>query len=325
MKKLNCLIIALLVAVCLSLSACAPLGQITQNSKSTANSISSISGLDAVPAFSGSPYVVINDNKPYFKEEDKTTKSFEYYSPLDSLGRCGETNACIGKDIMPTEERGEIGMVKPTGWQTVKYDIVNGKYLYNRCHLIGFQLAGENANEKNLITGTRFLNVDGMLPFENLVADYVKETNNHVLYRVTPIFKGDELVARGVLMEALSVEDNGSGVCFNIYCYNNQPGITIDYKTGLSSLSGEDLPQSSDDKTSKSTSESSSKSQSQSSDSQSATVSIVTFVFNTSTKKFHLPTCSSVKTMQQSNRQDFYGTRDEAVSLGYAPCGSCKP
>ena len=189
-----------------------------------------------VPAFSDTAYVVVNNNQPEFTDADYTTNSYEEYSPLDSLGRCGVAMACIGKDIMPTEERGSIGQVKPSGWHTVKYDSVDGKYLYNRCHLIGYQLTGENANEENLITGTRYLNIDGMLPFENMVADYVKETGNHVLYRVTPIFDDDNLVARGVQMEAWSVEDNGEGICFNVYCYNNQPGIEIDYATGESKL-----------------------------------------------------------------------------------------
>lgn len=192
--------------------------------------------LEDIPPFTDTPYVQINGNVPYFTEEDMTIKSYETYAQLDSLGRCGEVMACIGQDLMPTEERGSIGQVKPSGWQTVKYDFVDGKYLYNRCHLIGYQLTGENANRQNLITGTRYLNTEGMLPFENMVADYVKETGNHVLYRVTPIFEGDELVARGVLMEAKSVEDNGEGILFCVYVYNNQPGVEIDYRTGKSKL-----------------------------------------------------------------------------------------
>ena len=188
----------------------------------------------SIPEFSGTPYVEINGNVPYFTDADMTTDSYESYAELDALGRCGVTVSCIGRDLMPTEDRGSIGQVKPSGWQTVKYDFVDGKYLYNRCHLIGFQLTGENANRSNLITGTRYLNVEGMLPFENMVADYIKETGNHVLYRVTPIFEGDELVARGVLMEAKSVEDNGAGILFCVYAYNNQPGVEIDYRTGKS-------------------------------------------------------------------------------------------
>ena len=198
--------------------------------------------LAEIPAFSGEPYVVLNDNEPDFTEEDMVAQSYEYYSDLDEDGKCGVVEASVGQDIMPTEERGSIGQVKPTGWQTVKYDNVDGKYLYNRCHLIGFQLTGENANEKNLITGTRYMNVDGMLPFENMVADYVKETGNHVVYRVTPIYEGDNLVASGVQIEAKSVEDDGEGICFNVYVYNVQPGIDIDYATGHSQLADEDKP-----------------------------------------------------------------------------------
>ena len=189
-----------------------------------------------IPEFTDQAYIPINNNVPLFDELELTTNSYEYYSDLDELGRCGMTIACIGPDIMPTDDRGEIGSVKPSGWQSVKYDIVDGKYLYNRCHLIGFQLTGENANKRNLITGTRYLNIEGMLPFENMVADYVKETGNHVMYRVTPIYEGEELVARGVLMEGYSVEDQGEEICFCVYAYNNQPGIEIDYATGESSL-----------------------------------------------------------------------------------------
>lgn len=191
--------------------------------------------LDEIPAFSDLPYVRINENIPFFQESEYTTTAFENYIDLDELGRCGVAYANICKEMMPTEKRGEIGMIKPTGWHTVRYDdLVEGKYLYNRCHLIGYQLAGENANEKNLITGTRYFNVDGMLPFENEVDRYVEETNHHVLYRVTPIFEGNNLVAKGVQMEAFSVEDGGEGICFNVFVYNSQPGIAIDYLTGES-------------------------------------------------------------------------------------------
>ena len=193
---------------------------------------------ETIPDFADQAYVPINGNVPFFHAEELTAESFEFYSELDELGRCGMTIACVGVDMMPTEDRGEIGSVKPTGWQSVKYDIVDGKYLYNRCHLIGFQLTGENANRRNLITGTRYLNIEGMLPFENMVADYVKETGNHVLYRVTPIFEGQELVARGVVLEGLSMEDSGEDICFCVYAYNSQPGIVIDYATGESALAG---------------------------------------------------------------------------------------
>lgn len=193
---------------------------------------------DDVPEYKSEPYVLINNNMPGFKSYEITEKSYEKYGELDAFGRCTVCVANIGRDIMPEpgEKRGEISSVKPTGWKSVKYDIVDGKYLYNRCHLIGYQLSAENANKSNLITGTRYMNVDGQLPFENMVADYVKETENHVLYRVTPVFVNDELVARGVLMEAVSVEDKGQGICFNVFCYNVQPGISIDYATGKSSL-----------------------------------------------------------------------------------------
>ena len=193
--------------------------------------------IDNVPEYTGEAYITINNNVPEFQESDYSSTSYESYSDLDSLGRCGVAMANIGSDLMPTEERGSIGMIQPSGWHTVKYDIVSGKYLYNRCHLIGYQLTGENANEKNLITCTRQMNVGVMLDFENEVADYIKETNNHVLYRVTPYFEGDNLLASGVQIEAYSVEDHGAGVQFNVYIYNVEDGITIDYLTGESSLS----------------------------------------------------------------------------------------
>ena len=192
---------------------------------------------EKIPDFCGDPFVVLNDGEPFFTDADLVTKSYEYYAPLDSLERCGVTMACVGRDIMPTDERGSISSVKPTGWVQAYYDFVDGNALYNRCHLLGFQLTGENANKLNLITGTRYMNVDGMLPFENMIADFVKETGYHVIYRVTPIFEGDDLVARGVRMEAKSVEDNGEGICFHVFCYNVQPGVTIDYATGESRLS----------------------------------------------------------------------------------------
>ena len=191
--------------------------------------------LESIPEWDGeTAYVIINDNVPFFTDEEKVTQSYESYGELDGLGRCTVCIACIGIDLMPTEDRGSIGSVKPSGWQTVKYDFISGNYLYNRCHLIGYQLTGENANKQNLITGTRFLNIDGMLTFEDMIADYIKETENHVMFRVTPIFEGDNLVASGVLMEAWSVEDEGEGICFCVYAYNCQPGVIIDYATGES-------------------------------------------------------------------------------------------
>ncbi len=192
--------------------------------------------IEEIPVYNGVDSIIINNNKPFFKESDYKTESYENYSEFDALGRCGTAIANIGVDLMPTEERGSIGMIKPTGWHTVKYDIVDGKYLYNRCHLIGYQLTGENANEKNLITCTRQMNTKGMLPYENKVVEYIKSTNNHVLYRVTPIFEGENLVASGVEIEAYSIEDNGKGIEFNIFVYNIQEGIEINYLNGESKL-----------------------------------------------------------------------------------------
>ena len=279
-----------------------------------------------IPDYSGKPYTPINDNVPYFSESEYTTTAFEKYSPLDSLGRCGVAWANVCVDIMPTEERGSIGSVKPSGWQTIKYENVDGKYLYNRCHLIGFQLSGENANEQNLITGTRYMNVNGMLPFENMVADYVKETNNHVLYRVTPIFKGDNLLATGVLMEAYSIEDNGDGICFNVFCYNEQPGIEIDHATGESKSANGDAPYGSSATTSTATkTEADSNSNAEISKSDLTPEFTHSYIANKNTRKFHYPSCNSVKRINESNKVYLKCTRDDAVSQGYSPCGNCNP
>lgn len=231
----------LLILCCLFLTACTP-GGISAGSQAGDSKEAGVTGLSDIPEYSGEPYIEINGNEPDFPKSEWKETSFEQYRDLDSLGRCGTAYANVGTDLMPTEKRGSIGQVKPTGWQTVKYDIVDGKYLYNRCHLIGYQLSGENANEKNLITGTRYMNVEGMLPFENMVADYVKETGNHVLYRVTPVFRGDNLLADGVQMEAFSVEDEGEGISYNVFVYNAQPGIRINYANGESSLSVSGIP-----------------------------------------------------------------------------------
>lgn len=277
---------------------------------------------DKVPKYSGKPYVVINKNVPKFSKSDKKASSFERYGKMDYLGRCSTAYACIGSNLMPTKERGSIGQVKPTGWHTVKYDFVNGKYLYNRCHLIGYQLTAENANRKNLITGTRYLNVEGMLPFENMVADYIEETDNHVLYRVTPIFKGKNLVASGVQIEAESVEDKGDGIQFNVYCYNVQPGVSIDYKTGNSSANGKSSNKSSGSSNSSSSKKSSSKSSKGSSkDSEDEHG----YILNTSAHKFHNPGCYTVRRMSDRNKKYFTGTRDEVMDMGYDPCGVCHP
>lgn len=251
-----------------------------------------------VPAFSGSPYVAINNNTPMFYENEITSNSFEYYSPLDSSGRCGVCVASVGPDIMPTEERESISSITPSGWQSIPCDVPGG-YLYNRCHLIGFQLTAENANYKNLITGTRYLNIEGMLPFENMVADYIKETGNHVMYRATPVFEGNNLIASGILLEGYSVEDKGDGISFCVYCYNVQPTILIDYSTGYCVLP--DTGQ------------------------NDITVSDATYILNTNTKKFHYPSCSSVKRMSEKNKSGFNGSRDKLISQGYSPCENCNP
>lgn len=256
-----------------------------------------------LPEYTGEPVIEVNGNKPNFTEEDLDGPS-EYYSNLDNLGRCGVTMAIVGEETMPTEEREDISEVRPSGWQVTFYDdIVSDQNIYNRCHLIGFQLAGENANERNLITGTNYLNHEGMLPYENEVADYVWETGNHVLYRVTPVFVGDELMARGVHMEAESVEDGGTGVSFNVYCFNVQPGLEIDYETGESWRV---------------------ESASAGSGEQGVAVE-TTYVLNTSSMKFHMPDCDSVDDMSARNREEYTGTRDELIARGYEPCGGCHP
>lgn len=298
-------------------------GQQTESSAPTEITTASSFSLSDVPAYSGKAYISVNGNVPYFTAAELTTTSFETYSDLDTLGRCGVTYACIGQDLMPTKERGSIGMVKPTGWHTVRYDdLVDGKYLYNRCHLIGYQLTGENANTQNLITGTRYLNIEGMLPFENMVADYIQETDNHVLYRVTPIFEGNNLLANGVLMEGYSVEDKGAGVSYCVFAYNVQPGIEIDYATGESKLA--DSAQQEEQKTATVTPTPSPEPEKQE-PATGSEASQADYILNTNTKKFHYPTCSSVNDMKEKNKQEFFGTRDEAISNGYFPCGRCKP
>ena len=235
---------------------------------------------------------------PGFSEKDLTAASFESYSELDSLGRCGTAFACLGQDLMPRGERGDISGIHPTGWHSVQYDFIDGKNLYNRCHLIGWQLSGEDANRKNLITGTRYMNVEGMLPFENMVADYIKETGCHVLYRVTPVFQGSNLVADGVLMEAMSVEDQGNSISFCVFVPNVQPGVAIDYTDG----------------------------DSRPADAQSSPENEeAIYIVNTNTRRFHLPSCSSVREMKESNRENFTGSREELIEEGYIPCGKCRP
>ena len=295
--------------------------------KNTKNSFS----LNEVPKYNGKASVVVHGNQPYFTSREKqNTKSFESYHKLDKLGRCGVAYANISIDTMPTEKRGEIGQIRPSGWHTVKYSgVVDGNYLYNRCHLIGYQLTAENANEKNLITGTRYLNVQGMLPFETKVCDYIKNTGNHVLYRVTPIFDGDNLLADGVLMEAYSVEDVGEGIQFCVFAYNVQPGIGIDYATGdnwaESNAASQEAAapivietptqQPQTDTTVQITPEPSVPQESQE----------TTYVLNTNTMKFHYPSCSSVDQMKEKNKEIYTGNREDIINMGYMPCKRCNP
>lgn len=274
--------------------------------------------LSDVPKYKDQASVAVHENKPYFtKKEKENTKSFENYHKLDKLGRCGVAYANVSSGTMPSEDRGAIGSVKPSGWHTVKYNgVIDGNYLYNRCHLVGYRLAGENANEKNLITGTRYLNVTGMLPFENQVADYIEENpDNHVLYRVTPEFEGSNLVASGILMEASSVEDKGKGLSFCVYCYNVQPGIQINYETGESSI----------DESYRET-EAQEGNKEESGEIQSSKGNKKeTYILNTNTKKFHKPDCSSVSGMSESNRKQVKTTRSELMEGGYDPCKNCNP
>lgn len=296
-KRLIAALIAVIILVAASVTACTLLRSSVKENETTVPSDTQTE----------EPYIKVNGNVPRFSDEEKkTAAAFENYSDLDALGRCGVAFACVGKETMPTEERGPIGSIKPSGWHSVKYDFVDGKYLYNRCHLIGYQLTAENANEKNLITGTRYLNTKGMLPFENMVADYVKETGNHVLYRVTPVFEGKNLVASGVYMEAYSVEDDGDGICFYVYVFNRQPGVKIDYLTGDSVADG--------------TVESASRETASAEKEETKT-----YVLNISNGKFHLPDCDSVKKMKEENKQIMKCKRSELINAGYSPCGSCKP
>lgn len=301
MKKQLLLLLALLLATCLVLSGCQTISTPNYDPviEPTAEATQPVEeeAVPAIPPYDGEAYIFLNDNQPDFDLGDFTLESFEFYSELDALGRCGVAYANIGIDLMPTEERGNISEIRPSGWQSARYDFVDGESLYNRCHLIAFQLAGENANERNLITGTRYMNTAGMLYFEELVGDYVRATGNHVLYRVTPVFEGSNLIASGVQMEAISVEDEGEGICFNIYAYNVQPGVVIDYATGDNWLDREAF---------------------EGEESQ-------LYVLNTGSRKFHLPTCDGATDMKPQNRQEYTGTREILIAQGYKPCGSCNP
>lgn len=308
MKKKLLAIVALLLCAVLTLSSCTMLEDFFGELFGGGDSFD----LSSVPEFDGTPYVNINDGKPEFTDEEITAESYEFYSELDVLGRCGVTHACIGRDLMPTDDREEIGSVYPSGWKyngksnNNKYDttLVEAGYIYNRCHLIGFQLAGENANEKNLITGTRYLNIEGMLPFENMIADYVKETGNHVMFKVTPIYNGNDLVPKGVHMMGYSVEDEGKGISFNVYAYNAQPGIEINYATGENWLSGEEL---------------------QTTTTTTQDPDTVTYVLNTNSKKFHKHGSSCGDDIKAENRDTYTGNRQNLLDQGYTPCGTCKP
>jgi DNA-entry nuclease len=290
MKRVIRVLIPILILCCLVLGGCSVDKKQSRQAVGQTNELITI---DNVPEYNGNAYVVLNNNNPSFDKEDINTTSFETYSELDELGRCGVVFVNVGTDLMPTKERGSIGQVKPSGWQTVKYNNVDGKYLYNRCHLIGYQLTAENANKENLITGTRYLNIEGMLPFENMVADYVKETKNHVLYRVTPMFKGDNLVASGVQMEGYSVEDKGEGICFNVYVYNVQPGIKIDYKNGKSYPSDTKESVSSDEPT------------------------LTEIRGNSNSMIYHCPGQASYDEMADSKYLVIFHSKQEAIDAGY--------
>ncbi|WP_196000662.1 DNA/RNA non-specific endonuclease [Clostridium sp. 1001271B_151109_B4] len=288
-------------------------GQVIENSNNKNSPTSNTTTTDSsnitinnIPAYSGDDYIILNNNVPNFSDSDLTTTSFEEYAPLDDLGRCGVAYSNIGTDIMPTEKRESISSVKPSGWQSIKYDIVEGKYLYNRSHLIGYQLTAENANDRNLITGTRYFNATLMLPYENMVADYIKETNNHVLYRVTPVFEGNNLVATGVQMEAKSVEDNGEGIEFNVFVYNVQPGITIDYATGNSALSGEEI---------NSTGSSSASNTTSSNNTTSTEETIIRG--NSKSKIYHCPGQRDYENMADSDYLVNFNSEEEAIAAGY--------
>lgn len=265
--------------------------------------------LEDLPEFQGTLWIELNGNQPNFAKAEYTTQPFEKYSPLDSLGRCGVAYANICKEIMPTEERGPIGAIKPSGWHTVKYDCVDGNYLYNRCHLIGYQLSGENANEKNLITGTRYFNIEGMLPFEEAVADFVKATEYHVLYRVTPVFEGNDLVAKGVAMEAASVEDKGEGLSFSVFVYNVQPQISIDYTDGESWKSDQQVSIEKGKKSYQKETEKQEKAE--------------VYILNTNTMKYHRADCAYVSEIQEDNRYEYEGSEEQIEAMGYVGCKRC--
>lgn len=320
-QKMNILWLTILLSILLTScesadnSALQPIRQADKNDKRVETNEEEIAAeevdtfsIQDIPKYSGEPYVELNNNEPDFTYDNSKIESYESYGDLDSRGRCGVAESCIGSDLMPTEVRESIGQIKPSGWHTIKYDNIDGKFLYNRCHLFGYQLTGENANEKNLITGTRYMNTIGMLPFENRIADYIRETKNHVQHRVTPVFEGDNLVASGVQMEAKSVEDSGEGISYNVFVYNVQPGILINYATGESRASNDD-----------------SNSSENLTDSGDSDTSYETYTLNKNTRKYHKQDCSSVQSIKRENKSAHVGTDDELIKQGYDSCGNCEP
>lgn len=305
MKKFLSLI---MICICAVFGGCAP----AESPKEKVDS-------DKAVEYSGKAYIELNNNIPSFTDkEKKTIKSFEKYSRLDRLGRCGVAFANVSTDTMPDEERTSLSSVRPTGWIQNKYSFISSGYIYNCCHLIGYQLTGENANERNLITGTRYMNVSGMLPFENRVAKYVTSTKNHVLYRVTPVFEGDNLLASGVKMEAWSIEDRGKGVCFNVYCYNVQPGIKITYSNGNNCSDGTIKG-----KITGSKKGSTNKSKAYTYKKKHTAKTNAKYILNPNSKKFHLPNCGAVKNMSEKNKKEYNGNRADLIKQGYKACSLC--
>lgn len=296
-----------------------PTSPLQEGENPPAPALTWIENLD-IPEYQGQPYAVINDNEPFFDCASQKPEAYEIYYALDNLGRCTLADAVVGIETQPTEKRGNISEIHPTGWHKDKYDFVNGKSLYNRCHLIAYYLSAENANPNNLITGTRYMNEDGMNDFENMVGDYIKESGNHVRYRVTPVWTGNNLVCDGVLMEAYSIEDQGDNICFCVFCYNVQPGVVIDYATGDNHVAQEG-----DTARQPGTSDGKKPSETVAPSGGSGKDSMGDYVLNTYSKKFHLPTCEGALEMSQRNRKEYSGSREALIEEGYIPCGLCKP
>lgn len=346
-RRIAIAVCAAVLAACLAVAGCGGSGVSSSGSALFADAGSGLSAaargqavLASVPPYGGDPSVEVNGGSPFFDDADRAFEGQEF-SALDGLGRCGCAFALVGPETLPTEPRGSIGMVKPSGWQISRYEWVDGEYLFNRCHLIGYQLTGENDNELNLITGTRSMNVLGMLPYEERVAAYVERTGNHILYRVTPVFAGDDLVASGVLMEAESKEDDGAGVRFCVWCYNAEPGVAIDYATGANRASDPAAGEAAEKDGAIVDGQSSSAPRADSAsprpgagkawrtgdanEANQGEGEVRQYVLNTNTHRFHYPDCPSVDDMKEKNKQPFEGTRDEVIALGYEPCGACRP